>query len=453
MTHANDAHEDASRVERCLLCCLKENSDLFNEIEHDLAQDFLLPDHAALYLSGVELHEEGLPLDNIEWPMRAKVDPAYIGTLFDSGAMPPLFRQYLAGVRKLARNRRKDKVLEELLDADPIRQLELTSRLQELLTGGDGQDWHQLFHSMADFENAPSLEFAIDGFLQEGGTTYIAGLPGHTKTLLMLSMTRALLDGEPLFGYFKVPRPSKRVLYLVPESTIAPFWARIKLFHLEKYVRDERLLIHTLSAKQRVLLTDSRLMAAAKDSDIFIDTVARFMDGAEDIEDARQLADSLFGLLRAGARTITAAHHSPKGFERAEYMCLENMVRGSGDLGAAICTAWGLRQIDAVKNRVFVQNLKPRDFLPCEPFILEGRPAIDERGCFDMTEPPGFAGALSDHLTRNRGGRPQMQGRHEKQEQVLELKAGGMSEREIATKVGISASMVHRLIHTQALQN
>jgi hypothetical protein len=448
-----DAYEDASRVECCVLSCLAERPSLVAGVEYDLGPDFLLPDHAALWRNAVELHAEGLPLDVAEWSIRSKVDPAYIGLLFDAGAMPELFERYLAGVRKLARNRRKAKLLEELMGADPIRQLELTSRLQELLTDGDGQDWRKLFHSIADFENAPPLAFAIDGFLQEGGTTFIAALPGHTKTMLMLSMTRALLDVEPLFGYFKVPKPSKRVLYLVPESTIAPFWARIKLFHLEEYVRNERLLVHTLSAKQRVLLTDSRLMAAAKDSDVFIDTVARFMDGDEGIEDARQLADSLFGLLRAGARTITAAHHSPKGFERAEYMCLENMVRGSGDLGAAICTAWGLRQIDAVKNRVFVQNLKPRDFLPCEPFILEGRPAIDERGSFDMTEPPGFAGALSDHLIRNKGGRPQMQGRDEKRERVLELKAGGMSEREIASKVGISASMVHRLIHAQPLQN
>ena len=129
------------------------------------------------------------------------------------------------------------------------------------------------------------------------------------------------------------------------------------------------------------------------------------------------------------------------------------MVRGSGDLGAAICTAWGLRQIDAVKNRVYIQNLKPRDFLPCQPFILQGRPAIDERGCFDMTEPPGFAGALSDHLPRNKGGRPQMEGRDQKRDKVLELKAGGMSERDIAIKVGVSSSMVHRLIHSQPLQN
>jgi hypothetical protein len=29
-----------------------------------------------------------------------------------------------------------------------------------------------------------------------------------------------------------------------------------------------------------------------------------------------------------------------------------------------------------VKNRIYVQNVKARDFQPCEPFIIEGRPQV-----------------------------------------------------------------------------
>lgn len=83
-----------------------------------------------------------------------------------------------------------------------------------------------------------------------------------------------------------------------------------------------------------------------------------------DAEQGRVFAQSLFALLKAGARIIVGAHHAPKGFEREERMCLENILRGTGDIGAMLCAAWGLRQIDADSNRVYVQNVKARDFQP-----------------------------------------------------------------------------------------
>lgn len=178
-------------------------------------------------------------------------------------------------------------------------------------------------------------------------------------------------------------------------------------------------------------------------NDIVIDTVARFMSGKEDIEDARELAESLFGLLRAGARTITAAHHSQKAFATAQHMSLENMVRGSGDLGASICTAWGLRQVDPVKNSVYVQNLKPRDFQPCEAFVIQGRPSIDATGGFEMTHPPGFAGELSDHLDR-KGGKPETPGKEQKNADIKRLQAEGLSCEQIAAKIGVSKGTVSK---------
>jgi hypothetical protein len=40
------------------------------------------------------------------------------------------------------------------------------------------------------------VSFAIDGFLQNYGATMIGGLSGHSKTLLLLSITKALLTGK-----------------------------------------------------------------------------------------------------------------------------------------------------------------------------------------------------------------------------------------------------------------
>jgi len=213
---------------------------------------------------------------------------------------------------------------------------------------------------------------------------------------------------------------------------------------LEEFVRSEKLLIHTLSVKSgRVALNDPRLLSIAARNDIFIDTVARFMSGGEDIEDARELADSIFGLLFAGARTITAAHHSPKAFENAKYMCLENVVRGSGDLGASFATVWGMRQIDAVKNRVYIQNAKPRDFEPCDAFVLEGRPHIDLNGCFKMVEQPGEAKEMSTYL-EHKGGRPATANKDKKIAQAVERRAQGESLRDIAKALGISKSAVEK---------
>jgi hypothetical protein len=299
-------------------------------------------------------------------------------------------------------------------------------------------------------ENAPPLRFVIDGFLQEAGVTLIGGLAGHGKTILMLAMAKALLEGSPLFGDkpFSVPRPAQHVLYLIPECSLGPFWSRIQLLRLQDHVRAGRLFVRTLSSREQVSLDDPRLLRAAEGADVFLDTAVRFMDGSEnDVESARPFADTLFRLLNAGARSITGAHHAPKGFESQDHMTLENILRGSGDLGAMLCTCWGVRQIDAAINRLYVQNVKPRDFQPCAPFILEGRPHLDMTGQFQMPLAPGEAGELSEHLPRrNIGRRPSTHDKEEKMAQAAAFRAKGYSIRAIAAQMGVGKSTVDRLL-------
>lgn len=331
----------------------------------------------------------------------------------------------------------------------------MTEVFSNATTVGDG-NWRALFHTYEEFLNAPPLRFAINGFLQEAGITLIGGLSGHGKTLVMLSMVRALLEQTPLFQYnlFQVPRPAERVLYLVPESAIGPFYARIKMFQLDEHLQNDRLLVQTLSSKEQVSLIDPRILKAAEGADIFLDTAVRFMDGAEDAEDSKVFANKLFRLLAVGARTITGAHHSPKNFESQDYMTLENILRGSGDLGAMLCTAWGLRQIDAETNQVYVQNVKPRDFQPCPQFVIEGRPHLDEIGHFKVIEPPGTAGEMRDYL-RNKGGAPATPNKGEKLQRVLEMHAQGASLQVIAKAIGISKSGVRKWLkeHKEACTN
>ena len=263
----------------------------------------------------------------------------------------------------------------------------------------------------------------------------------------MLAMVRALLEEGKLFTKFQATRTADRVIYLIPEAGLSPFSARLRTFRLTDYV-GERLFVQTLSAKEPLSLTDARLLKAAEGADVFLDTAVRFMQGDEnDASEQRAFAESLFRLQGAGARTITGAHHSPKGFSKESVMTLENVLRGSGDIGAMLVTAWGLKQIDAVSNQVYVANVKPRDFQPCEPFIIQGRPSLDETGYFEMPCPSGYAGKLEDYMPSR--GRPEISDKDAKKAEAQRLKAQGMSLREIAPQLGISKSKVGQLLQTR----
>jgi hypothetical protein len=227
-------------------------------------------------------------------------------------------------------------------------------------------DWTSMFHTKEETENAPPVTFAIEGFLQDGGVTMLGGLAGHAKTFVALAMSRSLTEGSPLFGYFQVNRISEKVVYLIPESTLAPFAHRLKKFHLNKVV-GEKFFYRTLSHKseQELLITDPKLLKFCCGADVILDTAVRFISGDENASAEQKIfAQNLFALLRAGARSVTGLHHAPKSFEKESYITLENVLRGSGDIGAMLSTCWGLRQIDKDKNRIYVANCKPRDFDP-----------------------------------------------------------------------------------------
>ena len=273
-------------------------------------------------------------------------------------------------------------------------------------------DWRDAFHSYKDFEHARPVSFAIEGFLQNDAATLIGGLSGHGKTLLMLSIAKALLFGhsdKKLWGYFDVLETATRVLYLIPESGITPFKHRLKLFHLRRYLKDDRLLVHTLSKGPTLRLSDPRILTAARGAHVILDTAIRFGTGNENEARDNQegLASDIFRLLGVGARTVVGAHHSPKSFAKENMMTLETVLRGSADIGAMVATAWGIKQLDAQRNVIHIENIKPRDFEPDGPFQLIGRPYIDKEGNFRMHKEPGKCGLLMEEVQRNKGGAPQ----------------------------------------------
>jgi hypothetical protein len=268
-----------------------------------------------------------------------------------------------------------------------------------------------IFHTYEEFKNAPPISFSIEGILQNGSATMIAGLSGHGKTLVMLSLAKALLSRQKdkkLWQQFKVPETASRVLYMIPESGITPFKARLKHFHIYHYLKDGRLLVHTLSKGPTPELSDPRILAAAKDAYVFLDPTIRFEKGNENeaADNQRGLAHDIFVLDRAGARAVIAAHHAPKNFSKESVMTLENMLRGTGDIGAMVATAWGIKQLNAEKNIIHIENLKARDFDPGRPFQIIGRPSINEKGDFRMHKKPGECGTLAEEQNGNKGGAP-----------------------------------------------
>ena len=129
---------------------------------------------------------------------------------------------------------------------------------------------------------------------------------------------------------------------------------------------------------------------------------------------------------------------APNGFIIAPYSgrseWVENVLRATGDIGAMLCSCWGVRQVDAESNRIFVQNVKPRDFKPCKPFTIQGRHSIDASGYFELTEPPGFAKELADHS--GKGGRPAIG--EDKKADAQRLRAEGKTYDEIADTLDVS---------------
>jgi primase-polymerase (primpol)-like protein len=90
----------------------------------------------------------------------------------------------------------------------------------------------ELFDTFESFENAKPPSYAIEGFLPHEGATGIAGLSGHSKTLMMLAMAKAQFMGPPhkLWGLFPVTERVEKIIYLIPECGRSYFKQRLKLF-------------------------------------------------------------------------------------------------------------------------------------------------------------------------------------------------------------------------------
>lgn len=283
----------------------------------------------------------------------------------------------------------------------------------------DGSVWRAHFRRLSELEEG-DVPMLIKGILPGEGVSFLVSLAGVGKSLIALSMMKALRTGSPLFGHYLVPAIVP-VAYLVPEMGSRAVRSRIEKMGIPD---SEQFLLRTL--KERIMYLDSpHLMAMVQELKpvLFLDTAIRFAKGAEENSagaNAVGLAEGIFALLRAGARAVVCLHHAPKNGAKMPEMTLENYVRGTGDFGAMAEVVWGIRRDrrkigkkwDAAYEkesesltRLYVEGLKGRDIPDvADPFVIQGRPYIDQQGDFALIRKGDFdmeAGgrSVADRLT------------------------------------------------------
>src|SRR5712692_6481476 len=210
----------------------------------------------------------------------------------------------------------------------------------------DVSNWLSMFRSVEEMEDGP-IVMVIEGVLQEG-TCFIGANPGDGKTLAGLAFAKAISTGTPLFGLpqYAVTEP-RTVIYLIPESRDRAFRKRCEAFRMP--TDKMKFMARTISAGVSLELGDPYLLEAVRQTKavVFLDTASRFMKGTDENAAAqnRQLVNDVVTLLAAGAICVVLIHHATKASKaKQEAMTLENMLRGSSDLGAMCDQAYGIRK-------------------------------------------------------------------------------------------------------------
>lgn len=311
------------------------------------------------------------------------------------------------------------------------------------LDAPDPKYWRDVFHTGSELDQRPGVVF-IKGFLEEG-ITAIGSLSGVGKTWIGLSISHALITGEPLFGCFPVQKRAN-VLYLVPEMGGRKFRERLIKMRIPQ---DGGFFCQTVRDGACDLNEPFLLQALADMKPIIVlDTAIRFAPGEENssTETAQGLGARLFNLINHGAQGVICMHHRSKGSANQE-LSLENALRGSGDFGAMADCVWAVEHAkkeasttylkeSQTLTRLWVECVKPRDMEPADPFVIQGRPFIDTVGDF--------------RLISDREEEPQNETRddasHKSKIRTLVEKQPEIGIRKIAGTLGIGTGHAQRLV-------
>jgi hypothetical protein len=253
--------------------------------------------------------------------------------------------------------------------------------------------WREAFHTVNELDTTPGRVF-IKGILEEG-ITFFGAHSGVGKTWIGLSVAHALITGEPLFGVYSVVERTK-VLYLVPEMGGRKFRERAVRMHLPM---DGEFWCQTIRDGACDLDSPVLLQAIAEtQATVVLDTAIRFQAGDEQssTQQAQGLGAKMFNLINAGAAAVICMHHRKKELDSEP--TLANTLRGTGDFGAMADCVWCVEHASKGKRspeyeqesqaltRLTLTCVKPRDMDPADPFMIQGRPYINERGDFAVVD-------------------------------------------------------------------
>jgi hypothetical protein len=263
----------------------------------------------------------------------------------------------------------------------------------------DPENWLDYFRSVSQLEDG-DVRMIVNGFLPEG-VNMIGGLAGQGKTLFALSLVKSLTSGERFMDLYQ-PEEIIPVIYMVPESSSRAFKHRCRLFGITE--DPELFLCRTVTEGRTLMLDDPMLLRAVEQLKpvIILDTLPRFNESGDENDAAgnKKLVDDVSTLRALGAVSVIGLHHSTKASADQE-MTLENVLRGTGDIGAMADAVWAIRRDKTIYDNgngpieLTVQCVKARDFEAPKPFKIAASykkaddtiaSYIDEDGDFHVIE-------------------------------------------------------------------
>lgn len=207
--------------------------------------------------------------------------------------------------------------------------------------------WRDYFVPLSKLEDG-DVRMLIADFLCEG-THILCGAAGDGKSLLALSIVKALTTGERLMGKWAVLERTP-VIYMIPESSGRAFKKRCRAFGIPD--DSHWFNCRTISEGRTIMLDDPILKEAVKELKpvLVLDTLPRFNEGGDENDAAsnKKLVDDITELRALGVVAIICIHHSTKEAKKNGKDTLENVVRGTGDLGAMCDLVYYLRRDDIV---------------------------------------------------------------------------------------------------------
>jgi AAA domain len=226
--------------------------------------------------------------------------------------------------------------------------------------------WRTRYHSFKEVNEAPDPTFVIENFLQEDVVTALAAPVSQRKSIMALNVAHACCTGEPLFDHFKVIRKPAHVIYLCPEMGLLALAKRIRLIGLMPFV-EKTFFLRSMNSEGFLLLSEL-IEKEVSNAVLIIDTAARFIQGNENSSEYMKVfSEECFGVMRLKPAAMLVLYHSGKETKLSSELSLENAMRGSGELGAAVSTCWATRLQDPSPDKAwdtpsYITNVKQRDF-------------------------------------------------------------------------------------------